>query len=117
MRSARCFIGPSGRARRTVGTHHGLSRQTTVSTTRRATMATLATRQGTLALLHEPVAQTLLQSAIPARLAYLWTDGTPRVTPVWFQWTGAVFVTTSLPLAPKLKALAQHPEVALTIDT
>ena len=35
-----------------------------------------------------PVAQQLLQSAIPARLAYTWHDGTPRVVPMWFHWTG-----------------------------
>ena len=80
-------------------------------------MTTLVTKQGSLALLQEPAAQNLLQSTIPARLAYLWTDGAPRVTPVWFHWTGEVFVLTSLPEAPKLKALTQHPQVAMTIDT
>ena len=80
-------------------------------------MTSQITRPGSLALLHEPAAQKLLQSTIPARLAYLWTDGTPRVTPVWFHWTGEVFVVTSLPRAPKTRALAQNPHVALTIDT
>jgi hypothetical protein len=32
-------------------------------------------------LLQDPVAQELLASRIPARLAYVWTDGTPRVSP------------------------------------
>ena len=41
-----------------------------------------------LALLQTPVAQTLLQSTIPARLAYTGRDGTPRVLPIWFHWTG-----------------------------
>ena len=48
----------------------------------------MAGHQGDLALLDDPVAQTLLQSTIPARLAYSWTDGTPRVVPIWFHWTG-----------------------------
>ncbi len=30
----------------------------------------------------DPVAQQLLQSTIPARLAYTWRDGTPRVVPM-----------------------------------
>jgi PPOX class probable F420-dependent enzyme len=74
-------------------------------------------RQGSLTLLAHPVAQALLQSTIPARLAYTWTDGTPRVVPIWFHWTGAVFVLGTLPRALKLRALAQHPRVALTIDS
>jgi hypothetical protein len=77
----------------------------------------MVTAHESLALLKEPVAQALLQSSIPARLAYLWTDGTPRVVPIWFHWTGEAFVLTTLPLAPKLNALVQHPQVALTIDS
>jgi hypothetical protein len=41
------------------------------------------TQQGNLALLDDPVAQRLLQASIPAQLAYTWTDGSPRVTPIW----------------------------------
>ncbi len=44
--------------------------------------------QGNLSLLQSPVAQELLQSTIPARLAYNWTDGTSRVIPIWFHWNG-----------------------------
>ena len=76
----------------------------------------MAGHQGDLALLDDPVAQTLLQSTIPARLAYSWTDGTPRVVPIWFHWTGEEFVFGSPPRAPKLKALAVNPAAALTID-
>jgi hypothetical protein len=64
--------------------------------------------QGDLALLNDPIAQPLLQSTIPARLAYSWTDGTPRVVPIWFHWTGEEFVLGSPPGAPKLKALASE---------
>ena len=73
-------------------------------------------KQGDLALLQEPLAQELLMAAIPARLAYIWSDGTPRVIPIWFQWTGEEFVMSSPPNAPKMKALAQDTPVALTID-
>ena len=72
--------------------------------------------QGSLELLTDPVAEELLGSANPARLAYTWTDGTPRVVPIWFHWTGREFVLGSPPKAPKLKALTADPRVALSID-
>jgi hypothetical protein len=58
----------------------------------------------------------MLHSKIPARLAYIWTDGTPRVIPIWFHWNGREIVMATPPKAPKLKALAKNPKVALTID-
>src|SRR5213596_2193135 len=72
--------------------------------------------QGSLELLSDPVAASLLGSVNPARLAYTWIDGSPRVVPIWFHWTGDQFVLGSPPKAPKLKALAADPRVALTID-
>ncbi len=72
--------------------------------------------QGSLDLLQHPASQQLLQSKIPARLAYIWTDGTPRVVPIWFHWNGKELVLATPPKAPKLKALAKNPNVALTID-
>jgi PPOX class probable F420-dependent enzyme len=72
--------------------------------------------QGDLKLLEHPVALELLQSKIPARLAYISTDGTPRVVPIWFHWNGREFVLGTPPKAPKLKALARNPRVSLTID-
>jgi hypothetical protein len=73
-------------------------------------------QQGDLALLQRPAAQELLHSKIPARLAYVWTDGTPRVIPIWFHWNGSEIVMATPPKAPKLKALAKNPKVSLTID-
>jgi PPOX class probable F420-dependent enzyme len=73
-------------------------------------------KQGGLDLLEHPTSRELLQSNIPARLAYIWTDGTPRVVPIWFHWDGREFVLGTPPKAPKLKALAKNPKVALTID-
>lgn len=73
-------------------------------------------KQGDLALLNEPLAQELLHATIPARLAYVWSDGTPRVVPIWFQWTGQEIVMCSPPNAPKMKALTDGAKVALTID-
>src|SRR4026209_2781940 len=76
----------------------------------------MATKQGSSALLDDPVAQELLRSTAPARLAYVWTDGTPRVVPIWFHWNGREIVMGTPPKAPKLKALARNPKVSLTID-
>lgn len=75
-----------------------------------------AVEQGSLELLQHPAAQELLRSKIPARLAYVWTDGTPRVVPIWFHWNGREVVMATPPKAPKLKALTMNPKVSLTID-
>jgi len=73
-------------------------------------------KQGSLELFQHPASKELLQSTIPARLAYVWMDGTPRVIPIWFHWNGRQFVMGTPSKAPKLKALAKNPKVALTID-
>jgi len=73
-------------------------------------------KQGDLSLLQHPASQELLHSKIPARLAYIATDGTPRVIPIWFHWNGHDIVMGTPPKAPKLKALAKNPKVSLTID-
>ena len=74
-------------------------------------------KQGDLRLLETDVAQELLNGNVLARLAYTWMDGTPRVMPIWFTWTGEDLVFGSYPTAPKLKALQQNPQGAATIDT
>jgi hypothetical protein len=80
--------------------------------------------QGSLGLLNAGDAKRLLSSAIPARFAYTAIDGTPRVVPTWFHWTGEEFVLPTFVSAPhvkrpaaRLQALQAHPAVALTIDT
>ncbi len=75
------------------------------------------TLQGDVALLDDPVAQRLLQSTIPARLAYNWRDGSPRVVPIGFHWNGAEFVLGTPPDAPKMAVLRDATKVALTIDS
>jgi hypothetical protein len=75
------------------------------------------TPQGDVSLLNDPVAQRLLQAPIPAQLAYTWTDGTPRVLPIGFHWDGQKLIIGTPPDAPKMKALARNPRVALTINT
>ena len=58
----------------------------------------------------------LLGSTQVARLAYTWSDGTPRVVPIWFHFDGEVITMCSPPLAPKIHVLADRPDVAITID-
>lgn len=79
-------------------------------------MPVQSVQQGSLELLQHPISQELLHSTIPARLAYVWMDNTPRVIPIWFHWNARELVIATPPKAPKLKALAKNPKVSLTID-
>jgi hypothetical protein len=83
-------------------------------------------RQGDLALLDTELAQRLLAAPIPARLAFIALDGTPRVVPTWFHWTGQDLVMPTYTAGPnigvrhpaaRLAALRARPDVAVTIDT
>jgi hypothetical protein len=62
-----------------------------------------------------PGAQELLTST-SAHLAYIGRDGTPRVIPCGFFWTGDQVVIATATTAPKVAALSARPEVAFTID-
>jgi hypothetical protein len=62
-------------------------------------------------------AEEILRTATLARLAYDGIDGTPRVIPIGFLWTGRAVVVATHPTAPKFAALRARPRVALTIDT
>ena len=80
--------------------------------------------QGDRRLLDSDVAKRLLVSTIPARVAYVAADGTPRVVPSWFHWTGEEMVMATFLAAPhvrhgaaRLGALRANPRVAVTIDT
>jgi Pyridoxamine 5'-phosphate oxidase len=77
----------------------------------------MPSKHGDLALLDNPLAQELLHSTIPARLAYVWKDGTPRVIPIWFHWTGNEVVVGSPLSAPKVDVISDQAKVALTIDS
>lgn len=78
---------------------------------------TMALPQGDLVLLQSELAKRLLTSTIPARLAYTAPDGTPRVVPIWFHWTGEELVMATFAPSPKIGALRRNPQVALSIDT
>ena len=71
--------------------------------------------QGGVGLLDDEAAQALLSSTVPAHLAYTWTDGTPRNTPIWFHWDGAGLVMCSPSNAPKVGVLSTGAPVAVTI--
>jgi hypothetical protein len=80
--------------------------------------------QGDLRLLDTDIARRLLASTIPARVAYISRDGSPRVIPTWFHWTGTELVMPAFIAAPharhqagRIRALRANPDVAITIDT
>jgi Pyridoxamine 5'-phosphate oxidase len=80
--------------------------------------------QGDLGLLDSDVARRLLASALRARIAFVAKDGTPRVVPSWFHWTGDELVMPTFVRAPhvraparRIAALRANPAVAVTIDT
>jgi Pyridoxamine 5'-phosphate oxidase len=64
-----------------------------------------------------PEAQEILASTSAAHLAYVAADGTPRVIPVGYFWTGEEFVVATAPTSPKVKALSTRPDVSLAIDS
>ena len=67
-------------------------------------------------ILKKPISQEMLNRDL-VRLAYVATDGAPRVVPIGFTWNGSEVVMCTPTNAPKLVSLRQSPAVALTIDT
>jgi hypothetical protein len=76
-----------------------------------------ALAQGAVRLLDSDVARRLLASTELARLAYVAADGTPRVLPMLFHWTGGEVVMSTFAGARKIAALRARPDLAITIDT
>lgn len=77
----------------------------------------MTTKQGDVGLLNDPVAQQVLESPLPAHLAYNWSDGTPRVVPIGFHWNGKEIVFGTPVDAPKTKVMRDGMKVAVTIDS
>lgn len=71
--------------------------------------------QGDLRLLETDVARRLLASTELARVAYTAKDGTPRVFPMLFHWTGGEIVLSTFG-GLKVEALRARPGIAITID-
>lgn len=67
--------------------------------------------------LAQPAAQELLTNTSLARLGYNGPDGLPRVVPTGFFWNGDEIVICTAVTAPKVRALRERPDVALSIDT
>jgi hypothetical protein len=80
-------------------------------------MMTTTLPQGHPDLIAGETAQRLLASRELARLAYTAADGTPRVFPMLFHWTGEEIVFGTFAGARKIAALRARPDVAITIDT
>ena len=79
-------------------------------------MTTMTTEE-IATLVADPVAQKLLHSAIPVRLAYTGMDGAPRVIPIGWAWDGSALLMWTVPRSAKVRALQRDPRVAVTIDT
>ena len=71
--------------------------------------------QGDLRLLETDTARRLLASTELARVAYVAEDGTPRVFPMLFHWTGEEIVLSTFG-GLKVAALRARPSIAVTID-
>jgi PPOX class probable F420-dependent enzyme len=66
--------------------------------------------------LDDPVVAGLLAGPNLARLAYIGLDGRPKVVPIWCACIDGDFIMVTGPKADKVRAIAAHPAVALTID-
>jgi Pyridoxamine 5'-phosphate oxidase len=73
-------------------------------------------KQGSLALLDDPLSQELLHAPLMAHLAYVAPDGTPRIMPIWFTWEYEEVVFCSVSVALKLKSLKDGTKVSVDID-
>ena len=67
--------------------------------------------------LDSPIARELLDSTIPARLAFVGPSGAPHVAPIWFVWNGQAFIMSSIAGSAKHIALENEPRIELTIDS
>lgn len=65
----------------------------------------------------DPMVAELLHSTIPARIAWVAPDGSPRVVPIWFLWTGSALAMTTFARSVKLGHLSNGDRLAVTIDT
>jgi hypothetical protein len=79
--------------------------------------ADMVSQQGDAALLEHPVAHELLRSPLPARLAYVRSDGAPDVVPIGFHWNGTEVVLGTFPNSVKMHAIQDGDKVALSIDS
>lgn len=67
--------------------------------------------------LAQPAARELLTNQGLVQLAYNGPDNLPRVVPTGCFWNGEEIVICTAVTAPKVRALRERPDVALSIDT
>ncbi len=60
-------------------------------------------QQAVIDSLNDPLAQELLHSNIPARMAYTGLDGFPRAIPIGFYWNVAHFILATHPKSRKVR--------------
>lgn len=72
--------------------------------------------QAGLDQLDHPVAQHLLNTSPLAHLAYTSKNGTPRLIPVNFLWTGDELIIAAFAGSYKIKDLTARPDIAVCID-
>lgn len=65
----------------------------------------------------DPNVGLLLESRIPARLAWVGGDGEPRIAPIWFSWTGQELVMSTFAGSRKTVDLTTGTIVSISIDT
>ena len=76
----------------------------------------MTARQGSTQLMDTDVARYLLRSTNLARISYVAGDGTPRVFPMLFHWTGRELVLATFAGAKKIESIRKRPAIAVTID-
>jgi hypothetical protein len=76
----------------------------------------MSEKNGSVAVLNETKSQELLHAPLMAHIAYDASDGTPRVTPVWFAWEDGELIICSIVSSTKFKVLKDGARVAIDID-
>ncbi|MEM9037156.1 MAG: pyridoxamine 5'-phosphate oxidase family protein [Actinomycetota bacterium] len=59
----------------------------------------------------------LLEGRTPARLAWVGPTATPRLAPMWFEFTGVELLLSTFSGARKVSDLAVNPDVTISLDT
>ena len=65
----------------------------------------------------KPELERLFREEKIAWLTTMRSDGMPLPTPIWFLWQDSSFLIYSQPKAKKLRNIANHPRVAINLNT
>jgi PPOX class probable F420-dependent enzyme len=83
---------------------------------RSATIGNMQKTGATPRVLTDQEVQELLASDIPARLATIDRDGSPRITPIWFLWENGAFYMSSVKGKIQLRNLERNPIASICVD-